>query len=92
VLATVNLIPKKEKSVVCSNVLKNQPKGYKIFLLSDSQGRGCSEMIKNQLLSNSEVSRYVKTGARSSIIKNTASVEVRNLTKKGLYHTLVWLK
>jgi hypothetical protein len=68
--------------LVGSNVLKNQPKDHKIILLSDSQGRGCSEMIKNQLPSNFEVSGYVKTGAWSSILRNTASVEVRNLTKK----------
>jgi hypothetical protein len=82
VLATVNSIPKKEESVVSSNVLKNQPKAHKIVLLSDSQGRGCSEMIINQLPSNCEVSGYVKTGAWSSILKNTASVEVRNLIKR----------
>jgi hypothetical protein len=37
-------------------------------------------MIKNQLPSNFEVIGYVKTGAQSSILKNTESVEVRNLT------------
>jgi hypothetical protein len=45
-------------------------------------------MIKNQIPSNFEVSGYVKTGAWSSILKNTASVEVRNLTKKDF--VIIW--
>jgi hypothetical protein len=83
-----NSIPKKEKLVVRFNAINNQLKDHKIILLSDSHERGWSERRKKQLPSNFEDSGLVKSGALSSILKNMASVEVSNFTRKDF--TVLW--
>jgi hypothetical protein len=69
--------------VLNTNVTNDQYKDHKVLLLSDNQGRGCAERIKNQLPSNSEVWGLVKPGASSDILKKPVLTETSKFTQKN---------
>jgi hypothetical protein len=59
----------------------DQYKDHKVLLLSDNQGRGCAERIKNQLPSNFEVWGLVKPGASSDILNKPVLTETSKFTR-----------
>jgi hypothetical protein len=61
--------------VLNTNVTNDQFKDYKVLLLSDNQGRGRAERIKNRLPSNFEVWGLVKPGASSDILNKSVPTE-----------------
>jgi hypothetical protein len=77
VLPTDKLTP-----VLNTNVANDQYKYHKVLLLSDNQGGGCAERIKNRLPYNFEVWRLVKPGASLDILNKPVLTETSKFTRK----------
>jgi hypothetical protein len=74
---------KTKRPVINFSVTNDQCKDHKVLLLSDNQGRGCAEKIKNQLPPNSNVWGMVKPGASSNILNKSPLTETNKLQKKS---------
>ena len=59
-------------------------KQHKVVILGDSHARGCATGVKHLLSSDFEVFGCINPGAGMKTIKDTASAEVQQLTKKDV--------
>jgi hypothetical protein len=87
---TILVVVKGQALTSKSNPVKRQTsksshrKDHKVLIISDSHTRLCATNIKSEIKEKYDVQGLVKQGAGASILVNTASSDITNLTKNDV--------